>query len=88
MSDDDRLQRIENKIDEIFKILDRLTRMEERVQTHQEGMSRLGSRVDMLEGRVHAIEIASAGDRKGVEWQEWLWRAVVVASLGAIFVLK
>lgn len=56
MVTEDRLDRIENKVDKLVEGMVELIRFEEKMLHCKEGMERLGFRQDDLEERVEAIE--------------------------------
>lgn len=56
MSDNQRLERIEDKVDKLVDAMINLVRLEERIQSHAHGMDRLGNRIDSLETDVKVIK--------------------------------
>jgi len=53
---EDRLGRIEDKVDKLVDAMTSLVRFEEKISTHQAGMERFGFRLDNIEERVEEIE--------------------------------
>lgn len=53
---EDRLSRIEDKVDKLVDAMTSLVRFEEKISTHTAGMERFGFRLDNLEERVEEIE--------------------------------
>ncbi|MGD9381291.1 MAG: hypothetical protein PVI03_02505 [Candidatus Thorarchaeota archaeon] len=56
MAQEDRLDRIESKVDTLVEAMTRMVRFEEKIANHQQGMERFGFRLDDIEGRVEVIE--------------------------------
>lgn len=56
MAPDDRLDRIESKVDTLVDAMTQIVRFEEKISSHQAGMERFGFRLDDIEERVEQIE--------------------------------
>ena len=56
MAAEDRLTRIETKVDRLVDAMTQLVRLEERIASHQTGMERFGFRLDDTEQRLEVIE--------------------------------
>lgn len=54
---EDRLSRIEDKVDKLVDAMTMLVRIDEKIASHQSGMKRFGVRLDNLEERVESIEV-------------------------------
>lgn len=55
MSDNQRLERIEDKVDKLVDAMLNLVRLEERIQSQGGGMERLGARLDVLETEIKLV---------------------------------
>lgn len=53
---EDRLTRIEDKVDKLVDAMTQLVRFEEKIASHQTGMERFGFRLDDIEQRLEVIE--------------------------------
>lgn len=88
---EDRLDRIESKVDKLVDAMTELVRFEEKIAAHQTGMERFGFRLDDLEQRIETIEkvmplinlLLKATGRIGLT----VLGAITLAVLGLIFVL-
>lgn len=56
MAPDERLDRIESKVDTLVAAMSEMIRFEEKIASHQEAMARFGFRLDDLEERTEVIE--------------------------------
>jgi hypothetical protein len=72
-----RLENIETTMHDIRQVLDRTTRLEERENSRQDGMQRLGSKIDRFEERLRDVENSQAG---GV----WVERLAALAIGGVV----
>ena len=80
----DRLGRIETKIDTLFDAMTQLTRMEERMIQHNDSMTQLGGRIDDHEKRIRIIEYSTKQNSLIVlRVERFLW-AVLSAGLAAL----
>ena len=85
MSDDSRLERIENKLDEVGKAIVALARMEERMITLFKRMDTLdaeqadhGRRIQLMEGRI-------GNNGQMLRFAERLFWVVITAAIGYLF---
>lgn len=91
MGEEERLDRIEGKVDTLIQAMAQMVRLEERIATHQAGMERFGFRMDDMEARLETIEkkmplinlILTAFGKVGI----LVLTAIVLAVLGLIFVI-
>lgn len=88
---EERLDRIEGKVDTLIQAMAQMVRLEERIATHQAGMERFGFRMDDMEERLEVIEkkmplvnlILNAFGKVGI----LVLTAIVLGVLSLIFVV-
>ena len=56
MAPDERLDRIEGKVDKLVEAMSEMIRFESKIASHQEALARFGMRADDIEQRVEKIE--------------------------------
>jgi translation initiation factor 2B subunit (eIF-2B alpha/beta/delta family) len=75
-----RLDRIERKLDQISDGVLKIGVIEERLQNRDEGMRRLGQRVDDLDERLRRAEQSSWSQASAIDWV----KAIVFMALSAV----
>lgn len=81
MAPEDRLDRIEGKVDKLVEAMTAMIRFEEQIASHQAGMERFGFRVDDLETRVETME-----KRQPIYelWAGWAGKLTLVLLTGLL----
>jgi hypothetical protein len=85
MSDDHRLERIENKLDEVGKAIVALARMEERMITLFKRMDSLDAEQTSQGRRLHIVESKVGNNGQALRFAERLFWIVATAGVGLIF---
>jgi hypothetical protein len=85
MSDDHRLERIENKLDEVGKAIVALARMEERMITLFKRMDSLDAEQTAHGRRLHIVESKVGNNGQSLRFAERLFWIVATAAVGLIF---
>jgi len=81
---EDRLDRIENKLDKLTEVVAAMVRLEEKLASHQGGMERFGFRLDDIEERVEQIEKRVPVYNLWVGWMNKVALVVVSALVLAV----
>lgn len=85
MSDDHRLERIENKLDEVGKAIVALARMEERMITLFKRMDTLDGEQSAQARRLTLIESRVGSNGQSLRFAERLFWIIATAAVGLIF---
>ena len=85
MSDDHRLERIENKLDEVGKAIVALARMEERMITLFKRMDTLDNEQTAHGRRLSLVENRVGSNGQSLRFAERLFWIVATAAVGLIF---
>jgi|TARA_R110000787_G_scaffold12816_1_gene41005 hypothetical protein len=85
MSDDHRLERIENKLDEVGKAIVALARMEERMITLFKRMDTLDNEQSAQERRLSLVENRVGSNGQSLRFAERLFWIIATAAVGLIF---
>ena len=85
MSDDHRLERIENKLDEVGKAIVALARMEERMITLFKRMDSLDAEQAAHGRRLTLVENKVGNNGQALRFAERLFWIVATASVGYVF---
>ena len=85
MSDDHRLERIENKLDEVGKAIVALARMEERMITLFKRMDSLDAEQTSHGRRLTLVESRVGSNGQALRFAERLFWIVATASVGYVF---
>ena len=85
MSDDHRLERIENKLDEVGKAIVALARMEERMITLFKRMDTLDGEQSAQARRLSLVESRVGSNGQSLRFAERLFWIVATAAVGLIF---
>jgi hypothetical protein len=85
MSDDHRLERIENKLDEVGKAIVALARMEERMITLFKRMDTLDNEQSAQERRLSLVENRVGSNGQSLRFAERLFWILATAAVGLIF---
>jgi hypothetical protein len=85
MSDDHRLERIENKLDEVGKAIVALARMEERMITLFKRMDTLDAEQTAHGRRLTLVENKVGNNGQALRFAERLFWIVATAAVGLIF---
>ena len=85
MSDDHRLERIENKLDEVGKAIVALARMEERMITLFKRMDTLDAEQTAHGRRLTLVESKVGNNGQALRFAERLFWIVATAAVGLIF---
>lgn len=85
MSDDRRLERIENKLDEVGKAIVALARMEERMITLFKRMDSLDAEQTAQGRRLSLVENRVGSNGQSLRFAERLFWIVATAAVGLIF---
>lgn len=85
MSDDSRLERIENKLDEVGQAIVALARMEERMITLFKRMDSLDAEQSKQGRRLQAIENKVGNNGQMLRFAERLFWIVATAAVGYLF---
>lgn len=85
MSDDSRLERIENKLDEVGQAIVALARMEERMITLFKRMDSLDAEQSKHGRRLQAIENKVGNNGQMLRFAERLFWIVATAAVGYLF---
>ena len=85
MSDDHRLERIENKLDEVGKAIVALARMEERMITLFKRMDSLDAEQTSHGRRLTLVENKVGNNGQALRFAERLFWIVATAAVGLVF---
>ncbi len=85
MSDDHRLERIENKLDEVGKAIVALARMEERMITLFKRMDTLDNEQNAHSRRLTLVENRVGSNGQSLRFAERLFWIIATAAVGLIF---
>ena len=85
MSDDHRLERIENKLDEVGKAIVMLARMEERMVTLFNRMDNLDAEQTKQNDRLRIVEDHAGNNGQMLRFAERLFWIVATAAVGYLF---
>ncbi len=85
MSDDHRLERIENKLDEVGKAIVALARMEERMITLFKRMDTLDNEKNAHSRRLTLVENRVGSNGQSLRFAERLFWIIATAAVGLIF---
>mgnify|MGYP003641856712 FL=1 len=85
MSDDHRLERIENKLDEVGKAIVALARMEERMITLFKRMDTLDGEQSAQARRLSLVESRVGSNGQSLRFAERLFWIIATAAVGLIF---
>ena len=85
MSDDHRLERIENKLDEVGKAIVALARMEERMITLFKRMDTLDNEQSAQGRRLSLVENRVGSNGQSLRFAERLFWIIATAAVGLIF---
>lgn len=84
MSEDQRLARIEDRLDRIGDAIERIARTEERVLALMDFVNRLDTRLESVETSMNDVkELAIANDRKH-STNEWAGKMIITAAISAL----
>ena len=81
MAEQDRLDRIETKLDKLTEVVVKLATIEVRQTSLNEGLKRLGTRVDDHEGRIRPLETRQAS----ISWVERVIWVALAAGITKLF---
>lgn len=88
MGDDQRLERIEKKLDQMGEAIVSLARMEERMITLFKRMDIYDERQDDLQERVHTLEKRQGVNGQTLRFAERLFWVVATAAVSYIFYIS
>jgi len=83
---DDRLTRIEDKLDALSNAVITLARMEERMITVFKRMDNVDDQLKMIWDRIQKLDEITASRGHKLQFFERIWWIVFTASIGAAFV--
>jgi tetrahydromethanopterin S-methyltransferase subunit G len=77
-----RLDRIENKVDDLTEVMTSLARIEERSANQNAAIQRMGSAIDRHDGRISALE----NSKSGAAWtgKAAVWLVALLVSVAGI----
>ncbi len=85
MSDEQRLERIETKLDEVGKAIVMLARMEERMVTLFNRMDNLDAEQNKQDDRLRIVEDRAGNNGQMLRFAERLFWIVATAAVGYLF---
>jgi hypothetical protein len=86
MIDTPRLERIENKLDEMSKVIVSLARMEERMVTLFKRMDHYDDEQRFLQEQLRVLSTDSSSRGQALRFAERVWWILLTAAIGASFI--
>ena len=84
MSDDQRLARIEDRLDRIGDAIERIARTEERVLALMDFVNRLDSRLESVEKGMNDVKDLAVANQRKHNSNEWIWKTILTAGISAV----
>lgn len=84
MADDQRLQRIEDRLDKIGDAIERIARTEERVLSLMDFVNRLDTRLENVENDMKDIKTLAIANERAHRSNDWFFKTVFTAVLSAL----